>query len=136
MKKTQKGNTNFYPLRATSILSHIWGFNHISFCFYDHFSNYFLRKNVHYLTIFKSIYFFEWRKNSCFRKLPLSTAHFKVTSCIYIMEIKRVSQATSSETLQTNFSQYDFCPNEGVNLSPPPVFFLSDTKLNEKDTER
>ena len=106
MKKTPKGNSNFYPLRATFILSHIWGFNHISLFFYDHFSNYFLRKNVHYLTIFKSIYFFEWRKNSCFRKLPLSTAHFKVTSCIYIMEIKRVSPATSSKILQTNFLQH------------------------------
>ena len=50
------------------------------------------------------------------------------------MEIKRVSPATSSETLQTNFSQHDFCPGEEVNLLPPPVFFLSDTKLNEKDT--
>ena len=136
MKKTPKGNTNFYPLGATFILSHIWGFNHISLFFMTILVIIFLRKNVHYLTIFKSIYFFEWRKNSCFRKLPLSTAHFKVTSCIYIMEIKRVSPATSSKTLQTNFSQYDFCPNEGVNLSPPPVFFLSDTKLNEKDTER
>ena len=50
--------------------------------------------------------------------------------------MKRVSLATSSETLQTNFSQYDFCSGEGVNLSPPHVFFLSGTKINEKDTER
>ena len=52
------------------------------------------------------------------------------------MKRNRVSPATSSETLQTNFSQHDFCSGDGVNLSPPPVFFLSDTKLNEKDTER
>ena len=57
------------------------------------------------------------------------TAYSKLSSCKNIREIKRVSPATSSETLQTNFSELDFCSGEGVNLSPPLDFFLSNTKL-------